>query len=88
MWTHEVQLGRVVITGHEEVGLVLVGRRVRCGGLRRRCQPLEVELVSIPLAVHLRHDILVVVVPAQRRRSPVLITDDLSYEMSVQNTKK
>jgi hypothetical protein len=52
--------------------------------LRRRCQPLEVELVSVPLPVHLGHDVLVVVVPAQRWRSPVLIKDDSSYETMVQ----
>lgn len=65
MWTHEVQLGGMVVAGHEEVGLVLVGGRVRCGGLRRRCQSLEVELVGVSLPVHLCHDILVIVVPAQ-----------------------
>jgi hypothetical protein len=52
-----------MIAGHEQVGLVFVGSRVGCGGLRRRRQPLEVELVGIPLAVYLGHYVLVVVIP-------------------------
>lgn len=63
MRTHEVELGGVVIAGHEEVRLVLVGGGVGGGRLRRCCQPLEVELVRVPLAVHLRHYVLVVVIP-------------------------
>lgn len=55
------QLGAVVVGTHEEVALVLVsgvtGRR-----LRGRRQPLKVELVGIPFAVHFGHYILVVVV--------------------------
>lgn len=60
---HEVELG-VAVARHEEVALVFVGRRVRRGRLRGRCQALEVELVGVPLPVHLGHDIFVVVVPA------------------------
>ena len=65
MWAHEVQLGRMVVAGHEQVGLVLVGGRIRCGGLRRRCKSLEVELVGVSLPVQFGHNILVIVVPAQ-----------------------
>jgi len=65
MWAHEVQLGGMVVAGHEQVGLVLVGGRVRCGGLRRRCKSLEVELVGVSFPVHFGHDILVIVVPVQ-----------------------
>jgi len=60
---HQVQLG-VSVTGHEQLALVLVSRRVGRCRLRRSRQTLEVELVRVPLAVHLRHDVLVVVVPA------------------------
>lgn len=66
MGTHEVELGGVVVAGHEEVALVLVGRRIRRGGLCRRRQALEVELVRVPLAMDLRHDVLVVVIPGGR----------------------
>ena len=59
---HEVELGRAVVA-HEEVALVLVGGRIG-GRLRSRRQAVEVELVRVPLAVHLGHDVLVVVVPA------------------------
>ena len=65
MWTHKVQLRGMVVAGHEKVGLVLVGGRVRCGGLRRRRQSLEVELVGVSLPMHLGHDILVIVIPVQ-----------------------
>lgn len=58
----EVQLWAVVVAGHEEVRLVLVGWVAR-RGLRGLRQPLEVELVGVSLSVHFRHDVLVVVVP-------------------------
>lgn len=51
------------VTGHEQLALVLVGGRIRGGGLRRCRQTLEVELVRVPLPVDLRHDVLVVVIP-------------------------
>jgi len=78
MWTHEVQLCGVVVAGHEQVRLVFVGRWVRSGGLRRSRQPLEVELVCVPLPVHLGHDVLVVVIPAQRWRQPALLKAGLN----------
>jgi len=63
--THErAELGAVVIWCHEQVALVLVGgitgRRLSGG-----CQALEIELVRIPLAVHLGHYVFVVVIPAR-----------------------
>ena len=67
MWAHEVQLSRMVVAGHEEVRLVFVGCRVRSSWLCRGCQALEVELVGVPFPVHLRHDVLIVVIPATIR---------------------
>lgn len=56
------------------VRLVLVVRWHDCHvplalglSLTRRHQAVEVELVRVPLAVHLGHDVLVVVVPARKR---------------------
>lgn len=63
---HQIQLG-VAVTGHEELALVLVRRRVSRRRLCRGRQTLEIELVRVPLAVHLRHDVLVVVIPADRQ---------------------
>lgn len=68
-WRHEVQLG-MPVTGHEQLALVLVRRRIGRRRLRGGRQPLEVELVRVPLAVYLRHDVLVVVVPASRPMCP------------------
>lgn len=62
MGSDEVELGAGVIRRHEQVRLVLVGRVGRCW-LRGRCQSLEVEFVGVALPVHLRHDVLIVVVP-------------------------
>lgn len=63
MRTHERgELGAMVVRRHEQIALVLVRRIAgRLGGGR---QALEVELVRVALAVHLGHDILVVVVSA------------------------
>lgn len=64
----EVEFGTVVVTGHEEVRLILVGGGIGGGGLGGLGQSLEVELVRVALAVHFGHDVLVVVVsqgPAQ-----------------------
>jgi len=66
---HQVQLG-VTVTGHEELTLVLVRRWIGRRRLRRGCQPLEIELVRVPLAVHLRHDVLVIVIPANKPGAP------------------
>ena len=63
MRAHEVQLGRMVVAAHEQIGLVFVRRRVCTRRLRRCSQTLEVELIRIPLAVNFGHDVLVVVVP-------------------------
>lgn len=68
---HQVQLG-VAVTGHEELALVFVRRRIGRRRLRRGCQPLEIELVRVPLAVHLRHDVLVVVIPQGPRQFVVI----------------
>ena len=63
MRTHQVDLGRAVVVGrHEQLGLVLVGGRVGGRRLHRLRQAGEVIAVGIALAVHLRHDVLVVVV--------------------------
>lgn len=62
---HQVQLG-MTVTGHEQLALVLVRRRIGSRRLRRGRQPLEIELVRVPLAVYLRHDVLVVIIPASR----------------------
>lgn len=60
---HEAaELGAVVVGAHEQLALVLVAAGVAGGGLRGRRQALKVELVGVPLPVHLRHDVLVVVV--------------------------
>lgn len=61
--TPEVEL--VSVVGEQQIGgLVLVGSAGR--GVRRLARLLresvEVELVGVPLAVHLRHNVLVVVV--------------------------
>lgn len=68
---HQVQLS-MTVTGHEQLALVLVRRRIGRRRLRRGCQTLEIELVRVPLAVHLRHDVLVVIIPANR---PILRSD-------------
>lgn len=63
---HErAQLGPVMVRRHEQVALVLVGR-IRLG-LGRGCQTLEVELVGVTLAVHLRHNVLIVVISVAAR---------------------
>lgn len=61
--THEGrQLGSMMIWCHEQVTLVLVRRITGCG-LCGGCQTLEIKLVGVTLAVHLGHDVLVIVVP-------------------------
>lgn len=60
---HQVEL-RVTVARHEELALIFVRRWICSCWLSRRGQPLEVELVSVPLAMDLCHDVLVVVVPA------------------------
>jgi len=66
---HEVEFARVVVvTGHEEVALVLVSGRVGGRRLRGRRQPLEVELVGVPLAMHFGHYVLIVVVSETQER--------------------
>jgi len=61
--TDQVELGTGVVGRHEQVRLVLVGRIGwrRLGGGRKS---LEVELVGVAFAVHLGHDVLIVVIPA------------------------
>lgn len=67
MGPHEAaQLGAVVVGTHEQLALVLVAAGVAGRGLGCRGQALEVELVRVPLTVHLRHYVLVVVVPETR----------------------
>jgi len=61
----------VMIGGHEQVRLVFVRGRVRGRGLGGRRQPLEIELVRVSLPVHLRHYVLVVIVPANRTNTRV-----------------
>lgn len=67
MRTHKrAELGAVMIWSHEQIALILIGgitgRRL-CGSR----QALEVELVRVALAMHLGHDILVIVVSAREQ---------------------
>lgn len=57
------QLGAVMVRAHEQLALVLVAAGVAGCRLGGGCQPLEVELVGIPFSVHLRHYVLVIVIP-------------------------
>lgn len=64
--THEgAELASVMIGRHEQVALVFV--RVLTGRLGCSSQSLEIEFVCVPLSVHLRHDIFVVVISASNR---------------------
>lgn len=75
--THEgTQLASVVVGRHEQVALVLV--RVLTGRLGCSSQSLEIEFVCVPLSVHLRHDIFVVVISASKDR----MGDTMSYVMT------
>lgn len=66
MGTHEgAELSAVMIGSHEQVALVFV--RVLAGWLGRSCQSLEIEFVCVPLAVHLGHNVLIVVISAEER---------------------
>jgi len=52
--------------GRRDRGLRLSRRRhVRLALVARGHQPVEVELVRVPFAVHFRHDVLVVIIPAR-----------------------
>ena len=63
MRTHQIDLGRAVMVGrHEQLRLVLVGGRVGGRRLHRLGESGEVIAIGVALAVHLRHDVLVVVV--------------------------
>lgn len=63
---HErAELSAVMIGGHEQVTLVFV--RVLAGWLGSSCQALEIEFVCVPFAVHLRHDIFIVIISAEGR---------------------
>ena len=67
-----VGMVRVVgVAGQQEIRLVLVRRRVG-GRILRVAQSAPVELVRVALAVDLRHEVLVVVVP-QRARQFVVV---------------
>lgn len=62
MRTHERgQFCSVMVGRHKQIALVLVGWIA--GRLSSGRQTLEVELVGVPLAVHLGHNVLVVIVP-------------------------
>jgi hypothetical protein len=77
---HEVEFARVVVvTGHEEVALVLVGGRVGGRWLRGRRQPLEVELVGVPLAMHFGHYVLIVVVSETQEHADSLFNGPLPF---------
>ena len=69
---HEVQFGEPGEGDRGEVALELVDGLLRGGGLAHLRQAVEVELVRVPLAVHLGHDVLVVVV-AQRAAQLVVV---------------
>lgn len=69
MWTHKApELCTVMIGTHEKLALVLVTAGVARCRLRGRRQALEVEFVGIPLTVHLRHDVLVIVVSGSNKK--------------------
>lgn len=63
MGAYQVELGAGSMIGrHEEIRLVLV-RRIGGCRLSRRCESLEIELVSVALSVHFAHYVFVVVIP-------------------------
>lgn len=62
-WGPQVQFGDTREGNWGEVGLQFVECLLGGGGLAHLGQAVEVELVGIALAVHLAHDVLVVVVP-------------------------
>jgi len=79
--THEVEFGGVVVVaGHEEVALVLVGGRVGGRGLRGRRQPLEIEFVGVPLAMHFGHYVLIVVVSETQEQADSLFNGSRQQE--------
>lgn len=80
MRAHEVEFARVVVvTGHEEVALVLVGGRVCGRRLRGRRQSLEIELVGVPLAMHFGHYVLIVVVSETQEHADSLFNGPLPF---------
>lgn len=64
MATHEVHFGLVAVVGLDErhISLVLNNPPLCCVILVRLRDSLEVKFVGVALAVHLSHDVLVVVV--------------------------
>lgn len=57
-------------------GLRLLRHLQRLALMARRHQPVKVELVGVPLSVHFRHDVLVVVVPVRNQRLINIITHE------------
>lgn len=75
-----VQWRRVAAQLHRTADVVVVGTqhtggRISSLRLSLACghQTVEVKLVGIPLSVHLGHDVLVVVVPANRKCTNIQI---------------
>ena len=74
MWTHKgAKLGAMMIGRHKEITLIFVCW-ITCGGLCGNGQSLEIEFISVTLAMHLRHDVLVIVISRKRRKSQNLET--------------
>ena len=73
MSADQVELGSGVVRRHEQVRLVLVGRIGR-SGLSGGRQALEIELVGVAFAVHLGHDVLVVVISATISENSIKLT--------------
>lgn len=78
-----------VIRRHEKIRLVLVGG-IRGRRLSGRRQSLKVELVRVPLAVHFAHDVLVVIVTVERKKTRAFIItrpiDSTQKQASLRNS--
>ena len=73
MRTHEgAEFGAMMIWCHEEIALVFVGG-VAGRRLRSRCQSLEIKLISIPLAMHLRHYVLIIIISANTTTTTTIV---------------
>lgn len=80
MGTYEVQLWTMMIPGHEQIWLVLVGGICRCRLCRLR-KSLEIELVRVPFTMHLGHYVLVVVI-SKRTAEFVVVHVGLAFSLA------
>ena len=83
MRTHEVHFGLMAVVGGHVGHLCLVLEHAALGGvvLVSLVDALEVELVGVAFAVHLGHDVLVVVV-AQRATQLVVVHVGLALPLA------